>query len=130
MEPAELSRTLICPGCSSIERQVKSGRTGVGTQRYRCQLCGLYYTPAPKPRGYPAEVKLQAVKLYLEGNNFRRIGRLLNVNHQSVVNWVNAYHQRLPAKEDLSQERTATIELDELFTFVGKKKNKPTSSPP
>ena len=68
-----------------------------------------------------------ALKLYLEGNNFRRIGRLLGVNHQSVVNWINTYHDRLPEKEDTSQEKTQTIELDELFTFIGGKKSAPTS---
>jgi hypothetical protein len=63
----------------------------------------------------------------------RRIGRLLHVNHQSVVNWVNACHQRLPPPEDLSQEHTETIELDERFTFVtfvGEKKSKSTLPPP
>ena len=46
--------------------------------------------------GYPEHVKEQAIRLYLEGANFRRIGRLLSVNYQSAVNWVNAYHQSLP----------------------------------
>ena len=66
-----------------------------------------------------------ALKLYLEGNNFRRIGRLLGVNHQSVVNWVNTYHAKLPKQQDLSQEKTQIVELDELFTFIGDKKTKP-----
>ncbi len=58
--------------------------------------------------------------------NFRRIGRVLGVNHQSVVNWVNAYHALLPAAEQaVSQPKT--LEMDELFTFVGSKKRRPTS---
>jgi hypothetical protein len=63
----------------------------------------------------------------LEGTNFRRIGRLLSVNYQSAVNWINAYHQSLPTGE---QAVTApeTVELDEVFTFIGSKKRKPTSS--
>lgn len=71
--------------------------------------------------GYPEEIRQQAVRLYLEGTNFRRIGRLLCVNHQSVVNWVNAYHQTLPAAKQLVA-KPETIELDEMYTFVGTKK--------
>jgi hypothetical protein len=68
------------------------------------------------------------VRLYLEGTNFRRIGRILGVNHQSVVNWVNAYHASLPAAAQ-AVAAAETLEMDELFTFVGSKKARLTSSP-
>jgi transposase-like protein len=117
-----------CPHCSSSERQTKSGHTRTGSQRYKCKDCQRIYTPDPKPLGYPEETKREAVRLYLEGTNFRRIGRILSVNHQSVVNWINSYHAALPPDEQplVSPE---TLEVDELFTFVGSKKGKPTSSP-
>lgn len=117
-----------CPHCSSSEQQTKSGHTRTGSQRYRCKECQRIYTPDPKPLGYPEETKREAVRLYLEGTNFRRIGRVLGVNHQSVVNWVNAYHAALPAAEQ-AVSQPETLEMDELFTFVGSKKRKPTSSP-
>ena len=60
------------------------------------------------------------------GTNFRRIGRILGVNHQSVINWVNSYHAGLPAAEQ-SPTAPETLEMDELFTFIGSKKRKPTS---
>jgi hypothetical protein len=68
------------------------------------------------------------VRLYLEGRNFCRIGRILSVNHQSVDNWVNAYFASLPAigQPVTSPER---LEMDKMFTFVGSKKARPTSSP-
>jgi transposase len=117
-----------CPHCSSTEPQTKAGRTRTGSQRYKCRACQRVYTPEPKPLGYPEVTKREAVRLYLEGINFRRIGRVLAVNHQSVVNWVNSYHAALPAAEQ-SVAKPETLELDELFTFVGSKKRKPTSSP-
>ena len=117
-----------CPHCSSSERQTKSGHTRTGSQRYRCKECQRIYTPEPKPLGYPDETKREAVRLYLEGTNFRRIGRVLGVNHQSVVNWVNAYHASLPAAGQ-SVAAPETLEMDELFTFVGSKKGRLTSSP-
>jgi transposase-like protein len=117
-----------CPHCASSEQQTKSGHTRTGSQRYKCKECQRIYTPEPKPLGYPEETKREAVRLYLEGTNFRRIGRVLGVNHQSVVNWVNSYHASLPAAEQ-SVAAPQTLEMDELFTFIGSKKLKPTSSP-
>ena len=112
-----------CPSCETKETQIKTGRNRSGTQRILCRGCGKTYTVEPKVRGYGEEVREKAVRMYVEGNNFRRIGRLLNVNHQSVVNWVNAYHTKVKDKTDLPKE-TQTIEIDELWTFVAKKKTK------
>lgn len=117
-----------CPYCTSSERQTKSGHTRTGSQRYKCKECRRIYTPEPKPLGYPDRTKREAVRLYLEGTNFRRIGRILGVNHQSVINWVNAYHAALPPAEP-PVSAPETLEMDELFTFVGSKKGRPTSSP-
>ena len=116
-----------CPHCSSSEQQTKSGHTKTGSQRYKCRECQRIYTPDPKPLGYPEETKREAVRLYLEGTNFRRIGRVLGVNHQSVINWVNSFHASLPAAAP-PVARPETLEMDELFTFVGSKKARPTSS--
>jgi transposase-like protein len=98
-----------------------------GSQRYKCRHCARVYTPDPLPLGYPEGTKREAVRLYLEGTNFRRIGRILGVNHQSVVNWVTSYHASVPACEQ-AVGAPEVVELDELFTFVGSKKRKPTLS--
>ena len=118
-----------CPHCHSAERQVKSGFNRTGTQRLQCQACRRQYTPEPDPLGYDDKTREAALKLYLEGNGFRRIGRLLSVNHQSVANWVNAAHAQLQAKKgDSPAPAAGTLEMDELFAFVGSKKSPRTSS--
>jgi transposase-like protein len=119
-----------CPHCRSAERQVKCGFNRTGTQRLQCQACRRQYTPAPNPLGYDDRTREAALKLYLEGNGLRRIGRLLSVNHQSVANWVNAAHAQLKARHPpASEPETAgTLEMDELFTFVGAKKSPLISS--
>ncbi len=86
-----------------------------------CRGCGKTTTPEPSGRGYSEEVREKAVRMYVEGNNFRRIGRLLGVNHQSVVNWVNAYQEKVKDTAAVASE-TQTIEMDELWSFVGEKK--------
>lgn len=102
----------------------------MGSQRFQCQECRRPYTPVPRPLGYDDKTKEAALKLYLEGNGFRRIGRLLSVNHQSVVNWVNAFHTKLRAKKLALPVpgKVSTLEMDELFTFVGAKKSRHSSS--
>jgi transposase-like protein len=119
----------LCPFCNSNEKQIKSGKNRCGSQRYLCQECRKTYTPEPKQQGYGEEVKEKAVRMYVEGINFRRIGRLLAVNHQSVVNWVNQYHVRMcgKAEEKVILSKPETIEMDELWTFVSEKKTKPIS---
>ena len=127
-----------CPACDASTRQNLSGTTTSGSLRYRCQHCKKHYTPSPKHRGYPEELRLEAVKRYVDGTNFRRIARQLGVNHQSVINWIDAHHAALqeagkvppyPAEvaDALSQSHVDTLEFDELFTFVEHKKTRRSS---
>jgi len=119
-----------CPHCQTTERQVKSGFNRTGSQRLQCQECRRQYTPVPHPLGYDDKTREIALKLYLEGNGFRRIGRLLSVNHQSVVNWINAFHAQLRTQKMALPVpgQVSTLEMDELFTFIGTKKSQHSSS--
>ena len=116
-----------CPKCGSQARQNRDGVTGVGSQRYKCMQCGSKYTPVQKARGYDQETRKKAIQLYVDGMNLRRIGRHLGLHHRTVSLWVQAYAQgitRVPIPTEVE-----TAELDELFTFIGDKKSKSTSSP-
>jgi transposase-like protein len=79
-------------------------------------LCGTRYTPEPKPQGYSREVRMAAIRLYVDGINLRRIGRQLGVNHQSVANWVKAYVAQLPPASQ--PEKAETMEMDELHSWL------------
>ena len=114
-----------CPHCQQTDRQNKAGKTVAGTQRYRCMYCNRKYTPKPKARGYPDEVRKQALQLYVDGMNLRRIGRHLGIHHVTVALWVKTYAENLP-KLPLPENIT-TAELDELFSFIGDKKTESTS---
>jgi len=109
-----------CPYCHDEAKQVKAGKNRSGSQRWKCQGCGHKYTPTPTAHGYPDSLRQQAVKLAVDGVNYRRIGRLLQVDHKSVMNWVKAHIDQLPPAPQPSDINNA--ELDELFTYVGKKK--------
>jgi len=114
-----------CPECKSTQRQVKYGVNKSGSQKYRCNECQTVYTPEPNPNGYPAEVRLLAIRMYVAGNSYGAIGRILKVNPQSVANWVKQYTAKLPPAPVPGKPRIA--ELDELYTYIGNKKMKSTS---
>lgn len=102
-----------CPRCFKNTKQSRDGRTPAGSQRYRCGLCGCRYTPFPKEQGYEEEVRFQALQLYLEGNSMREIGRILNVNHQSIANWIKDYARYMPP--DLPADIVELARLEGLY---------------
>jgi transposase-like protein len=102
-----------CPKCHTKLNQVKDGFTPSGSQRYRCRVCSCRYTPWPKERGYDDEVRLQALRLHLEGMSLRAISRILQINHQTAANWINAYANHLPPT--LPDSILELVELDRLL---------------
>jgi transposase-like protein len=104
----------------SDEQGRKIGRTQGSSQRYQCRVYGRRYTPEPKVQGYDEGLRLQAVRLYADGMNYRRIGHQLGVSHQSVINWVNTY-QRSTAGAAAVADKVGVVEMDELFTFIEEK---------
>lgn len=116
-----------CTKCKQETRQNRAGQTVAGSQRYKCMHCGSKYTPEPKVRGYEPELRQKAIQMYVDGINLRRIGRHLGLHHRTVSLWVKAYAEELPSAPVPNEVEVA--ELDELFTFIGEKKTRSTSSP-
>ncbi|HEX2621878.1 MAG TPA: IS1 family transposase [Phototrophicaceae bacterium] len=109
-----------CLYCHATTRQVKTGTNASGSVCWKCQHCRRKYTPEPNQQSYPETLRHQAVKLYLEGTNYRQIDRLLEVDHKTVMHWVKVYTGQLPFAPVPDDENNA--ELDELFAFVGERK--------
>ena len=87
-------------------------------------FCGSKYTPEKKAQGYDAKIRKQAIRMYVDGMNLRKVGRHLGVHHTTVSAWVKEYVRGLP--EAPQPKKIKTAEMDELFTFMGKKKTKST----
>ncbi|KAA6345553.1 hypothetical protein EZS27_006911 [termite gut metagenome] len=107
-----------CPRCGSLNYR-KDGFVN-SRQRYECKECGYHYTVAKKSDVKSAETRRMALKLYLEGQGFRAIGRLLQISYGTVYAWVKDWGSKvdLPKKE----EGVEFMELDEMHTYVGSKK--------
>jgi len=84
--------------------------------------CNRKYTPEPKLQGYPTSMRKQAVEMYVDGGNLRRIARHLKVAPQTVAFWVTDVAETLPNAP--MPEEVKEAEMDELFTFIGDKKTK------
>jgi transposase-like protein len=107
-----------CPRCGSIHYH-KAGFVQ-GRQRYECKECHYHYTVAKKSDVKSAETRRTALKQYLEGLDFRAIGRLLQISCGTVYDWVKKWGSLvdLPRKE----EKIEFMELDEMHTYLGSKK--------
>ena len=86
--------------------------------------CNRKYTPEPKPQGYPETRRKQAVEMYVDGMNLRKIARHLKVHHRTVALWVVDRAETLPNAPMPQDVKDA--EMDELYTFIGDKKTNST----
>ena len=62
--------------------------------------------------------------MYSDGLNYRRIGRLLGIDHVTVMLWVKAHAAQLPVAP--LPDEVGVVELDELFSFIEHKKTSST----
>ena len=107
-----------CPKCQSAKR-VKNGVI-LQRQRYKCKDCGCNYTFDYSHFAAKEKKRRFGLSMYLEGLGFSSIGRLLNVSHVSVQNWIKKYGGEL--KQIRNPKPVRIMELDELHTYVGSKK--------
>jgi len=107
-----------CSKCQS-EQNVKNGFVG-GIQRYKCKECGNNFSIDYSQVVEKEKKRRFGLSMYLEGLGFHSIGRLLNVSHVSVMNWVKKYGSELSKIRNSNPVRV--MELDEIHTYVGSKK--------
>jgi IS1 family transposase/transposase-like protein len=110
----------VCPKCQSAS--VSKNGSVAGQPKMRCKQCGYQFTRTT-PRGKALRTKLSAVLWYLSGISLNRIGPVLRVSAQSVLNWIRAFareHYEKPAP----MGKAITLELDEMWHYVKNKRHK------
>jgi len=80
-----------CPQCDQMEEIIKSGKNRSGSQRFRCRVCQLYFTPQPSIRQPDQARTAEALALAEQGMSYRQIARQLGVHHQTVGAWINTH---------------------------------------
>jgi len=107
-----------CPRCGSVNH-CKDGIIK-GIQRFMCKDCHYHYTVERKSDVKSTDTKRLAFEMYLEGLGFRAIGRILKISYGTVYQWVKKWgnNMALPKRNG----EIAVVELDELHTYVGRKK--------
>ena len=110
-----------CKKCKEEKGQVKAGKTKAGSQRYKCNKCGKYYVPNAKERRYSEKEIKEAMKLYMEGNSGRAVGRILGIGKNTCLYWIKKYAKTVEDKTH-PNERVNVIEMDELYSFIERKK--------
>ena len=113
------NRRMKCIHCASSKIS-KNGRRR-GKQCYICRACGRQFLEIYDTLGYRNSIKEHCLTLYVNGMGFRAIERATGVNHNTVINWVKQVGSALPNAPE-SSEIPEVAQVDELETFVGKKK--------
>src|ERR1700752_1004023 len=125
-----------CPHCHS-EQVVKRGKTPRGTQRYLCQntACtkGSFLLDYCN-RGCVPEVKHTIIDMSLNASGVRDTARVLPISTDTVLNEIRKKEAALasvntallrtlnPDDIAVDSERAGEAEMDEMWSFVGKKK--------
>lgn len=109
-----------CPKCKSTNK-IKSGFNSKKSQRYKCKDCGCHYSKSSSYR-VPEEQRALAIKLYLEGMGFRGIGRITGFSNVTIMKWVRKLGDNIQHNQPVPQGRVTIMELDELWHFIGKKR--------
>jgi IS1 family transposase/transposase-like protein len=125
-----------CPHCLS-EQIVKRGKTRRGTQRYLCQNSACTqgsFLLDYRNRGCLPEVKHQIIDMSLNASGIRDTARVLRISTDTVLRELRKKGEALesvnsallrtlnPDEIHVDIERAGEAEMDEMWGFVGKKK--------
>ncbi len=116
----------LCAACDS--EHIRRNGSSAGHAKYQCKTCGHQARFAPAARAKAAQYAL-VDKLLVERNSQRSIVRATGVARMTVAGRIKksvgplAPLPRLRSRK-AQKKRWEALELDELWSFVGRKKRK------
>ena len=116
---------MICPSCGGNET-VKNGSLTNGKPKYKCKVCGRQLVENPKKGRISDETKELTDQLLLEKLPLAAIARVTGVSEQWLPSYVNKKYEEVKREVEISKKSKGrlTIEGDEVWSYVGNKKNK------
>lgn len=110
--------------------ETKSGRV----RKYICRTCGKVFCDRSNTMFYDLRTSedkvVLALKLILKGMSQRSIAEVLEVCPKSVSTWLSRASDQSEAimETKLKDLDVSRVEMDELWTFVGKKESRKTKN--
>ena len=116
---------MLCPDCGS-HNITKNGINATGKQNYKCKYCGRQFVREPLKSRITTETKELIDRMLLERISLAGICRVTGVSESWLQSYVNQKYQDVPREVNVKQKTGGrlVIECDELWSFVGNKKNK------
>ncbi|NJL90459.1 MAG: IS1 family transposase, partial [Coleofasciculaceae cyanobacterium SM2_1_6] len=114
-----------CPQCNSTQI-IKYGLTHYGKPRFRCQECGRQFVENPSRQPIDEATRILVDKLLLERLALAAIARVTGVSKRWLQFYVNKKYAQITQEVEVTKKKTGKliIQLDEMWSFVGKKQNK------
>lgn len=114
-----------CPSCGSW-RVIKNGSTHNKKPKFRCKDCDRQFVEFSEKKEISQETKSLIDALLLEKVSLRGIARVTQVSRTWLQNYVNRKSQQVSHQLRVSPKKKGKLilECDELWSFVGNKKNK------
>jgi transposase-like protein len=113
-------KPISCPKCGSLAIK-KNGRTASQKQRYRCNYCFRQSLTDYSYQGCRPETRQLIVPMTLNGAGIRDISRVLRVSINTVLKAIQAQAEQVSEPE--VPNRVTDLQVDEMWSFVGKKAN-------
>jgi insertion element IS1 protein InsB len=108
-----------CKYCSHA--CVKAGVRNKKMQTYRCKACKKYQQKNYSNQAYLLCTNQKVIRLLIEGISVRGIARVLKISVTTVIARIKWIAHSI--NKTYSQVKNRIYEIDELWTFVGRKKN-------
>ena len=111
---------LSCKKCGGVSYH-KSGMMNQ-KQRYRCKICGCFFTEGDGRRKYTDQQRFLAITLFRKGLSLRSIAEIIGTNNVTILQWVRGIGRYIK-KQVLAQtiddsNSLDVIEIDEMWHYV------------
>jgi len=123
-----------CPAYGKVDygNIVRYGRTGKGTQRLKCKICGRAFVENKGTIFYglhhnPKEI-LECLAMLAERNSLAAIHRIKGIKEETVMDWLRKAAHHIEEIEILliANHHLTRVQLDAMWTYVGHKGEKAT----
>ncbi|MBN1313021.1 MAG: tetratricopeptide repeat protein [Anaerolineae bacterium] len=103
---------------------IRFGKTGSGTQRYRCQSCGQTFTETRGTVFYrrqaPHETILETLALLAKGGRIGGVARIKGVKEDTILDWLRSAAEQAETIEEtlLRDYRLNREQIERLWSYV------------